>query len=263
MALFAVHVSSPAIIFLTTLSLLYMKPFPSPSPSPITPVVVQSRFPRTTLILVFLSLSALSFLIDGLAYITYAVFNRAWSLGTGIPLASVLGLVAYAGLAAILTPIGACIGERVDAVLESAYVVHLSGLLLGNSGGLRVKGSLYRTGAVSRLLEAMSVALGALIVLSVYVVSIVLSRTLSLCTVPYSSSRVYPAFALFTLVQALIACGGLLLGSPYVAQGVVDGIWSVGGWVAWVWYWVAIIDPLPTWNIARCSLRARRPEPTH
>ncbi|KAI5981616.1 hypothetical protein EDD15DRAFT_2409854 [Pisolithus albus] len=100
-ALFAVRVSSPAIVFLMTLSLLYTKPFPSLSPSPITPVVVQSRVPRTTLILVFLSLSALSFLIDGLAYITYAVFNRAWSLGTGIPLASVLGLVAYAGLAAL------------------------------------------------------------------------------------------------------------------------------------------------------------------
>ncbi|KAI6000744.1 hypothetical protein EDD15DRAFT_1791311 [Pisolithus albus] len=500
-ALFAVRVSSPAIVFLTTLSLLYTKPFPSPSPSPITPVVVQSRVPRTTLILVFLSLSAVSFLIDGLAYITYAVFNRAWSLGTGIPLASVLGLVAYAGLAAVgawkdinnvqvwfftrvrlaiamalalditqvvltlsinardrahlcsdpklskcipdifhlLTPclralflftlllilnspritynhverqpeseavgeentplqedgptaesskygtfithgqcesgpppvssdvkcesslatlrrlgryicpsnskslefafavttflhlivrvlkplspislgaavnafvspsavaypipmplgtspypyiflfvttyfltsqggipalilaLGACIGERADAALESAYVAHLSGLLLGNSAGLRVKGSLYPTGAVSKLLEAVSVsvaafldsligaivlgllfgwqvALGALIVLSVYVlVTIVLSRTLSLCTVPYSSSRVYPAFALFTLVQALIACGGLLLGSLYVAQGVVDGIWSVGGWVAWVWYWVAIVLPL-------------------
>ncbi|KAI6004644.1 hypothetical protein EDD15DRAFT_2443953 [Pisolithus albus] len=62
---------------------------------------VQSRVPRTILILVFLSLSALSFLIDGLAYITYAVFNRAWSLGTGIPLASVLGLVAYVGVAAL------------------------------------------------------------------------------------------------------------------------------------------------------------------
>lgn len=505
-ALFAVRVSSPAIVFLTTLSLLYTKPFPSPSPSPITPVVVQSRVPRTTLILVLLSLSALSFLIDGLAYIAYAVFNRVWSLGTGIPLASVLGLVAYAGLAALgawkdinnvqvwfltrvrlaiamalalditqvaltlsinardrahlcsnpklskcipdifhlltpclravflftlllvlnspritynhverqpepeavgeentplqedgpaaesskygtfttqdqcesgpppmssdvkeipskressfatlrrlgrymclcnskslefafavttflhlivrvlkpLSPIflgaavnafvspsavaypipmplgtspypyiflfvatyfltsqggipaliltfGACIGERADATLESAYVAHLSGLLLGNSTGLRVKGSLYPTGAVPKLLEAVSVcaaafldsligvivlgllfgwqvALGAFIVLSIYVfVTSVLSRALSLCTVPYSSSRVYPAFALFTLVQALIACGGLLLGSLYVAQGVVDGIWSVGGWVAWVWYWVALVLPL-------------------
>lgn len=505
-ALFAVRVSSPAIILLTTLSLLYTKPFPSPSPSPITPVVVQSRVPRTSLILILLSFSALSFFIDGLAYVAYAVFNGVWSLGTGIPLASVLGLVAYAGLAALgawkdmnnvqvwfltrvklaiamalalditqvaltlsintrdrahlcsspklskcipdifhlLTPclrvlflftlllvlnspritynhverqpesetageentplqedgptaesskygtfttqgqcesgpppvssdvkevpskressfatlrrlgryicpsnskkfefafafttflhlivrvlkpllpiflgaavnafvsqsvvtypipmplgtspypyiflfvatyfltsqggipaltltLGACIGEHADATLESAYVAHLSGLLLGNSTGLRVKGNLYPTGAVSKLLEAVSVcaaavldsligvivlgllfgwvvALGTFIVLSVYVlVTIVLSRALSLSTVPYSSSRVYPAFALFTLVQALIACGGLLLGSLYVAQGVVDGIWSVGAWVAWVWYWVALVLPL-------------------
>ncbi|KIO04474.1 hypothetical protein M404DRAFT_550650 [Pisolithus tinctorius Marx 270] len=100
-ALFAVRVSSPAVVLLTTLSLLYTKPLSPPSPSPITPVVVQSRVPRSTLILVLLSLSALSFLIDGLAYIAYAVFNKVWSLGTGIPLASLLGLVAYAGLAAL------------------------------------------------------------------------------------------------------------------------------------------------------------------
>ncbi|KAI5985270.1 hypothetical protein EDD15DRAFT_2521307 [Pisolithus albus] len=126
-------------------------------------------------------------------------------------------------------------GDEDDDEGPSDHLATTWGLLLGNSGGLRVKGSLYPTGAVSKLLEAISVALGAPIVLSIYVfVSIVLSRTLSLCTVPYSSSRVYPAFALFTLVQALIACGGLLLSSLYVAQGVVDGIWSVGGWVAWV-----------------------------
>lgn len=505
-ALFAVRVSSPAVVLLTTLSLLYTKPLSPPSPSPITPVVVQSRVPRSTLILVLLSLSALSFLIDGLAYIAYAVFNKVWSLGTGIPLASLLGLVAYAGLAALgawkdinnvqvwfltrvklaiaialaldiaqvvlalttntrdrahfcsspklskcipdifhlLTPClrvlflftlllalnsprvtyinaerqpeletageentplqedgpaaesskygtfaardqcesgppltssdvkensskresslatlrrlgcficssnskrrefvfafttflhlivrvlkptlplslgaavnafisqsdvtypipmplgtspypyifvfviayfltsqggipalilaaGSRIGERADATLESAYAAHLSGLLLGNSTGLRVKGNLYPTGAVSKLLEAVSVcvaaildsligvivlglmfgwevALGVFIALDVYVfVTRVLSRALSLCTVPYSSSRVFPAFALLTLVQALITCGGLLLGSLYIAEGVVDGIWTVGAWVAWVWYWLALVLPL-------------------
>jgi len=100
-SLFAIRVSSPAVVFLATLSLLSIKPLSPPPPSPVTPVVVESRVPRRTLILVLLSLSSLSFLIDGLAYVAGAVFNKAWTLGTGIPLASLLGLVAYAGLAAL------------------------------------------------------------------------------------------------------------------------------------------------------------------
>ncbi|KAH7888329.1 hypothetical protein F5I97DRAFT_1965293 [Phlebopus sp. FC_14] len=100
-ALFAVRVSSPAVVFLATLSLLPTKPLSPPSPSPITPVVVQSRIPRKTLILVLLSLAAASFLFDGLAYVTYAILNGVWKSGTGVELASLLGLVAYAGLAAV------------------------------------------------------------------------------------------------------------------------------------------------------------------
>ena len=99
--LFAVRVSSPAVVFLAALSLLFIKPLSPPSLSPITPVVVESRVPRRTPIHILLSLSALSFFIDGLAYVTGAVFSKGWTLGTGIPLASLLGLVAYAGLAAL------------------------------------------------------------------------------------------------------------------------------------------------------------------
>ncbi|KIK91374.1 hypothetical protein PAXRUDRAFT_41102, partial [Paxillus rubicundulus Ve08.2h10] len=100
-ALFAVRVSSPAVVFLATLSLLPTKPLSPPSPSPITPVVLQSRVPRRTLILVLLSLAAVSFLLDGLAYVAYAILNTIWRPGTGVELASVLGLIAYAGLATL------------------------------------------------------------------------------------------------------------------------------------------------------------------
>ncbi|KAL4080195.1 hypothetical protein V8B97DRAFT_1930805 [Scleroderma yunnanense] len=500
--LFAVRVSSPAVVFLATLSLLFVKPL-SPLPSPITPVVVQSRVPRRTLILVLLSLSALSFLVDGLAYVADAVFNKAWTLGTGIPLASLLGLVAYAGLAAvgawrdihnvqvwsfrrvslaialaltldivqvvllalsvttrgaahlcdntklskcipdtfhlfapfvrvlILTPLlfalysprivythvetqpevqvnsnenvplqedgptgesskygtfttldqcesgppptcpvakqhpakhrtafatlrllttylyslhsgrlnfltafaillhiitrllkplvplslaaavnafishppatsypipmpfgtspypyiftfvvlyfltspngipalvlalGSRIGGHADSILESAYTAHVLGLSLGDTTGVKDKVYFYPTGAVSKAVEALSiveavvldafigivifgllfdwkVALGVFIVLDIYVYA---SCVLSLPTVPCSVSHVSPAFALLTLVQGLIVSGGLLLGSLYIAQGVVDGIWSVGAWVFWVWYWGALVLP--------------------
>ncbi|KAG1716106.1 hypothetical protein ID866_1078 [Astraeus odoratus] len=502
-ALFAVRVSSPAVVFLAALSILFTKPLSPPSPSPITPVVVQSRVPRRTLIFTLLSLSALSFLIDGLAYVAYAVLNKVWGIGNGVPLASILGLIAYTGLAAlgawkdinnvpvwsfgrvrlsiaialalditqvvllassiktrdpahlcdntklskcipetfhILTPLlralllfpllfalysprivythvetqpdteandsesaplqedgpsgesskygtftgqgqcdsgpppvspgtkgtpvkcqsccatlrrlvpyiypvksrrfkfvvafaallhtitralkpllplslgatvnaflsqpstitypipmplgnspypyisvflalyfltsqggipalvlalGSCFGEYADTALESTYAGHLLGLSLGQNGN--VKGTSYPTGAVSKALEAVAIStaavldsfigvvvlgslfgwevgLGVFVVLNLYVYATrILARTLSVATVPYASSRAYPALALLTLVQAVIASGGLLLGSLYIAHGVVGGEWSVGAWVAWVWYWGALI----------------------
>ncbi|KAF8441427.1 hypothetical protein L210DRAFT_3630098 [Boletus edulis BED1] len=100
-ALFDLRVASPAVVFLATLSLLPSKPLSPPSPSPITPVVVQSRVPRRSLILSLLSLAALSFLVDGLAYVVYAVLNGVWTPGTGVELAALLGLIAYAALAAL------------------------------------------------------------------------------------------------------------------------------------------------------------------
>ncbi|KAG9316420.1 hypothetical protein JVU11DRAFT_2454 [Chiua virens] len=100
-ALFALRVASPAAVLLSTLSLFPSKPLSPPSPSPITPVVVQSRVPRKPLILTLLSLVALSFLVDGLAYVAYAVFNGVWRPGTGVELAALLGLVAYVTLAAL------------------------------------------------------------------------------------------------------------------------------------------------------------------
>ncbi|KAG2125942.1 hypothetical protein DEU56DRAFT_823368 [Suillus clintonianus] len=99
--LIAVRVASPSVVLLATLSLISTKRLSPPSPSPITPVVVTSRIPRRTLILALLTLSAFTFLADGLAYVAYAVLNKLWPKATGIEIASLLGLLAYAGLAAL------------------------------------------------------------------------------------------------------------------------------------------------------------------
>ncbi|KAG1799838.1 uncharacterized protein HD556DRAFT_69973 [Suillus plorans] len=99
--LLGARVASPAVVFLATLSLISSKRLDHQTQSPITPVVVASRVPRRTLILVFLSISAFTFLADGLAYVVSVVLNKVWPKGTGIEIASVLGLLAYAGLAAL------------------------------------------------------------------------------------------------------------------------------------------------------------------
>lgn len=99
--LLGARVASPAVVFLATLSLISSKRLDHQTQSPITPVVVASRVPRRTLILVFLSISAFTFLADGLAYVVSVVLNKVWLKGTGIEIASVLGLLAYAGLAAL------------------------------------------------------------------------------------------------------------------------------------------------------------------
>lgn len=99
--LLGARLASPAVVLLATLSLISSKRLAHQSESPITPVVITSRVPRRTLILSLLSISAFTFLADGLTYVVYAVLNKVWLIGTGIEIASVLGLLAYAGLAAL------------------------------------------------------------------------------------------------------------------------------------------------------------------
>lgn len=99
--LFVLRVLSPALVLLSTLSIIAARPSPPQSPSPITSVVVATRTPRRAAILSLLSLSALTFLLDGLVFVVFTVINRDWPQWTGIEAAAVEGLVAYAGLAAL------------------------------------------------------------------------------------------------------------------------------------------------------------------
>ncbi|KAF9467267.1 hypothetical protein BDZ94DRAFT_1287702 [Collybia nuda] len=99
--IFVIRVLSPALVFFTTFSLIFAHP-PAPSPpSPITPVVVATRVPRRAFILTFLSLISFTYLGDGLAFAIYAVLDKQWPRHSGLEINAVLGLAAFAGMAAI------------------------------------------------------------------------------------------------------------------------------------------------------------------
>ena len=101
--LFVLYVTSPSVVLLATLSLLFARPAPPPVPSlsPITSVVVAARTHRRALIYAFLSLAGLTYLLDGLTFVVSAVFNKEWPHYTGLDVNAVVGLVAFAGLAAL------------------------------------------------------------------------------------------------------------------------------------------------------------------
>jgi hypothetical protein len=99
--LFVLRILSPSLVLLATISLITIRPLPPPSPSPITSVVVASRIPRRAVILSCLSFSSFTYLLDGLAFVLYAVINKYWPQHTGIDINSLIGLVAFSGLAAL------------------------------------------------------------------------------------------------------------------------------------------------------------------
>ncbi|KAH9025671.1 hypothetical protein EDB84DRAFT_1504117 [Lactarius hengduanensis] len=99
--LLVLRVLSPSLILFTTISLFTTRPPPPPSPSPITSVVVATRVPRRALILSSLTLSSFTYLLDGLAFVIYAVINKYWPPRTGIDINSLIGLVAFSSLAAL------------------------------------------------------------------------------------------------------------------------------------------------------------------
>ena len=98
---FVARVLSPSIVLLTTFSLFFSHPQTFRSSSPITPVVVANDVPRRALILTLLSLVALTYLLDGLFFVVYAVLDNDWPRHSGIPINTVTGLVAFSGLAAL------------------------------------------------------------------------------------------------------------------------------------------------------------------
>lgn len=100
---FVARVLSPSIVLLSALSLLTLRPHPPTAPSPITPVVVATAVPRRALILALLSLVALTYLLDGLSFVVFAVIDHEWPRHSGIPINTVTGLIAFAGLAALGT----------------------------------------------------------------------------------------------------------------------------------------------------------------
>ncbi|TFL04872.1 hypothetical protein BDV98DRAFT_562962 [Pterulicium gracile] len=104
LGIFLTRILSPTAVLLATASLtIYRAPvaLPLSDQNPITSVVVATRLPRRSLILALLSLAALTYLVDGLVFTIYTVINKAWPTRTGIEVNSILGLVSFAGLAAL------------------------------------------------------------------------------------------------------------------------------------------------------------------
>lgn len=136
LAVFVIRVVSPTLVLLAALSLVFSQaPLPT-SPSPITSVVSLALIPRRALILSLLSLVSLTFLLDGLTFVVYAVLTKVWPQNTGIEINSIIGIVAFSGLAAFGTwkelqgvPVWSL--KRVKAaivivlLLDGAYVVLL------------------------------------------------------------------------------------------------------------------------------------------
>lgn len=100
LAIYLVRVSSPLVVFLTAFSLFFKHSSPPPSPSPVVSVVVASRVPRRATILLLLSSVAFTYLIDGLAFVLYAIFQKK-VIDIGAEFNALVGLAAFSGLAAL------------------------------------------------------------------------------------------------------------------------------------------------------------------
>lgn len=101
--IFLARVFSPSFVLLAVLTLFFTNPRPLRLPAEITPVVVANSIPRRAVILSLLSLVALSYLLDGLAFVVFAVLDHDWPGQTGIPMNTITGLIAFSGLAALGT----------------------------------------------------------------------------------------------------------------------------------------------------------------
>ena len=99
--LFVLRVLSPSLVLLATISLITTRPLPSSSPSPMTSVIVASRIPRRAVILLCLSFSSFTYLLDGVAFVLHAWINKYWPPHTGIDINALIGLVAFPGLAVL------------------------------------------------------------------------------------------------------------------------------------------------------------------
>lgn len=100
-ASFILRVISPALVFIAAASLLFHRTQPAGNPSPITSVVVANVVPRRASILSLLSLISVSYFLDGAAFVVFTILDKIWRRHTGIEINAVIGVAAFAGLAAL------------------------------------------------------------------------------------------------------------------------------------------------------------------
>lgn len=93
-------------------------------------MVVRSELPRRSTILLFLTLTSLTYLADGLAFTIFAVVTKHWTRDTGIEFNAVLGLVAFSGLAALgawkdVQGVDVWFRKRVKASVAAALILDI------------------------------------------------------------------------------------------------------------------------------------------
>jgi len=98
---FILRVLSPFLALVTTISLLFQQPQPARSPSVITSVVIANFIPRRASILSLLSLVSISYFLDGITFVISTILDKVWPRHTGIEINTVIGVAAFAGLAAL------------------------------------------------------------------------------------------------------------------------------------------------------------------
>ncbi|KAF9047308.1 hypothetical protein BJ165DRAFT_1085878 [Panaeolus papilionaceus] len=128
---FVARVLSPSIVLISAFSLLFARPQPPSQPSPITPVVIATHVPRRALILASLSLIGFTYLFDGLTFIIFALIDHEWPRCTGIPLNTLLGVVAFTGLAALgswkdIRGVQVWLMKRVKTAIAASFALDLS-----------------------------------------------------------------------------------------------------------------------------------------
>jgi hypothetical protein len=129
-AILIIRVLSPTLVLLSSISLFFNHPQSPPSPSPITSVVIATRVPRRAFILILLSLSALSFLLDGLTFVLYVVLDKYWPPNSGIEFNALLGLTAFASLAVLgswkdIQGVDVWFLKRIKSVIAAALVLDI------------------------------------------------------------------------------------------------------------------------------------------
>jgi hypothetical protein len=109
-ALLVLRIAGPGVLVLLASSLSFLRPSSydhDHDNSPIVSVIISQRTPRRALILSLLSLIASAFFLDGALVVARAVLKGTWDGSSQqwclIEVADVLGLIAFAGLAALGT----------------------------------------------------------------------------------------------------------------------------------------------------------------
>jgi hypothetical protein len=109
-ALLVLRIAGPGVLTLLVTSLFFLRPSSHDHDhdnSPIVSVIISQKAPRRAVILSFLSLTAAAFFLDGVVVVARAVLTGTWEGSSQqwrlIEVADVIGLVAFAGLAALGT----------------------------------------------------------------------------------------------------------------------------------------------------------------